>query len=428
MQPDTTSIDLPALDVCIDRHPLTAAPEIPLIDVIRLMGQGQQGSRLFSPNLIFPRNNQNSHYEVGTQLSNVSLYRRASTTCVLVVKGISFVGIVTAQDILRLVIAGANLEQTKIGDVVTQSTITLTLSDTSNLFTALSLLSQHPIDCLPILAANGDVVGIITPDTLGRRLPLLNFLKSRRVSTAIATPFLQAPLSISILELMQRMVAEGMPYGVITVVMEREREGEGERGRGRDLGNLAIDIIPELHSAALTPPHLPASSPIPVGIITEEDLVRLVQLSLLGLDLSKTPAQLVMRSPLFGLSPDDSLWTAFEQMRQVCQMQPLVVYEESQNFLGVLTQRDLLSVFDPRGMLSIIEGLHNTVEQQGTELKEIKAQLQHQISGYAQVEAAMRESQMRLRLINRISTNAGLDVATNLAADLAADLVADVTD
>ncbi|MGQ4647837.1 CBS domain-containing protein [Lyngbya aestuarii] len=52
---------------------------------------------------------------------------------------------------------------------------------------------------------------------------------------------------------------------------------------------------------------------LPVGIITERDIV---QFQSLQLDLSQTKAETVMSTPLFMLSPEDSLWTAHQEMQQ----------------------------------------------------------------------------------------------------------------
>jgi CBS domain-containing protein len=121
-----------------------------------------------------------------------------------------------------------------------------------------------------------------------------------------------------------------------------------------------------------------SQSPIPVGLFTERDLVQLVQLSLLGLDLSKTQARMVMRTPLFCLSPEDSLETALHQMQQ-WQTEQLVVFGEQENSLGVITQTDLLQLLDPMAMLSVIEELQQTVEDQTAELRQVNDQLQQEM-------------------------------------------------
>ena len=394
-------INLPSLEDVIDCNPITATLDTPLIDVIRVMDQGQKSLVLSSPRLISSAANQNVDDDRQKEVSRVGIYHPAPSRCILVVTNRALVGILTIPDILRLMLAGINFGETKIGDVMTRSPITLTWSDTCNIFTAISLLSQQQISDLPILKADGQLIGIITVDSICQRLPPCNFLKSRRVATAITTPVIYAPLTTSILELAQLMVREGVSCVVLTTETERNSPVYPDKD--------------DTNSELL----------IPVGLLTESDLVQLVQLSWLGLDLSKTPAQMVMRTPLLGLSQDDSLWTAFPEMHQAWQISPLVVYQKSGSLLGVLTKKDLLKAFNPWEMLTSIEGLQQTVEQQRTEIKEIKDQLQFQINAYQQANAAAQFSQIRLNLINRLSHNTNLGVGADLAA-LANNLEADI--
>ncbi|HBL57666.1 MAG TPA: hypothetical protein DDZ80_03670, partial [Cyanobacteria bacterium UBA8803] len=322
MQPDTPPIALPALEALIYSHPLTVVPETSLVEAIALMGQGQKPCTLSCPK---PRSLAVAQPNTPNSFFNKGLSNAAPGSCVLVVEGASLVGIFTAQDLLELITRGVNLREIQIHDVMKPKVVTLTLSESSNLFSALSLLAQHQILHLPVLTAEGQLVGIVTADSICRGLPPLNLLKLQRVSSVMTTPVIQAPLTTPIPHLAQILVQERATCAVLI-----EEEGEWD-------------------SSLIT------SSPIPMGLVTQEDLVRTIQLSLLGLDLSKTPAHMAIRTPLLGLSPHDSLWTALEQMGQVWPLQHLVVCEQSENLVGVLTYKDLLRSLDPMAMLSLIE-------------------------------------------------------------------------
>ena len=97
----------------------------------------------------------------------------------------------------------------------------------------------------------------------------------------------------------------------------------------------------------------------PVGIVTERDIV---QFQALQIDLAKTSAQIVMSSPLFLLSPQDSLWTAHQEM-QTRKVGRLVVSWNWGQGLGIVTQTSLLRVFDPMEMYGVIENLQQTIQQ-----------------------------------------------------------------
>jgi hypothetical protein len=96
-----------------------------------------------------------------------------------------------------------------------------------------------------------------------------------------------------------------------------------------------------------------------VGIVTERDLL---QFQALGFELSKLQALEVMSTPLFLLSPEDSLWIAHQQMQQR-HVRRLVVSWNWGLGLGIVTQTSLLRVFEPMEMYGVIETLQHTLEQ-----------------------------------------------------------------
>jgi hypothetical protein len=96
-----------------------------------------------------------------------------------------------------------------------------------------------------------------------------------------------------------------------------------------------------------------------VGIVTERDIV---QFQALQLDFKKTQAHSVMSSPLFLLSPEDSLWTAHQEM-QKRRVGRLVVSWNWGMELGLVTQTSLLRIFDPMEMYGVIENLQRTLQQ-----------------------------------------------------------------
>jgi hypothetical protein len=93
--------------------------------------------------------------------------------------------------------------------------------------------------------------------------------------------------------------------------------------------------------------------------VTERDIV---QMQAFQIDLPKTRAQTVMSTPLFLLSPEDSLWTAHQEM-QTRRVGRLVVSWNWGQELGIVTQTSLLRVFDPMEMYGVIENLQQTIQQ-----------------------------------------------------------------
>ncbi|HAX78706.1 MAG TPA: hypothetical protein DCY88_23450, partial [Cyanobacteria bacterium UBA11372] len=75
-------------------------------------------------------------------------------------------GIFTERDVVRLTAAGVDLSGVAIAKVMTQEVITLTQSNSDNILTVLSLLRQYQIRHLPILDRQGQLVGLITPESI----------------------------------------------------------------------------------------------------------------------------------------------------------------------------------------------------------------------------------------------------------------------
>ena len=118
-------------------------------------------------------------------------------------------------------------------------------------------------------------------------------------------------------------------------------------------------VIVEVDSHATT--HREIQAFVPMGIVTERDIV---QFQALELNLQRLTAQDVMSTPLFLLEPTDSLWTAHQEM-QTRRVRCLVVSWNWGSGLGIVTQTSLLKVFDPIEMYSIIESLQRTLHQIG---------------------------------------------------------------
>jgi len=82
-------------------------------------------------------------------------------------------------------------------------------------------------------------------------------------------------------------------------------------------------------------------SKIPVGIVTERDIVRLVSLpDILSVD---EPVYLLMRTPLITINPNSSIRDAMETMQQK-DIRRLPVADNNRKLLGIVTDKDIFRV------------------------------------------------------------------------------------
>ena len=319
----------------IDRHPLTVTPDTPVLQVVMLMSQ-------------------------------------ARASCVLVVKQQQLLGIFTERDVVRVTAAGIALEGVAIAAVMTSRIVTLKESSAQDLLAVLSLLRQYRIRHVPIVDEVGQLVGILSHESMREVLQPADLLKLRPVSEVMATQVIRAPTSASVLHVTQLMTAH----------------------------HVSCIIISHLESDRRS---------CPVGIITERDIV---QLRALGLNLTQTQAQTVMSAPLLPIRPEDSLWAAHEKMRQH-RIRRLVVVDDAGELVGIITQTSMLQVLDPMETYAALEALQRVVEERTTDLQKTNEQLQSEIIDRQQIEAALRLSQARLAGILNSADDAIISVDEN---------------
>ncbi|MFE1747890.1 CBS domain-containing protein [Coleofasciculus sp. H7-2] len=380
MQPNALPLPCLSLDPAIDRQPLTVAPDTPLLDVLALMSQLRSSCELSR----WTQTDTSAASEDGSRRAgegmNAALPHPASCWlsqeetdfdtadaaghCVLVMEGAQLVGVFTERDIVRLTAARASLINVKIVDVVTQPAITLRQSEAHDVFTALSLFRQHRIRHLPIIDDKARVVGIVTHDSIRKALQPVNLLtRLRYVADVMTSQVVHAPVTASVLDLAQIMASQLVSCVVITEQRENQIENK------------------ELKT-------LNSQFPIPVGIVTERDVV---QFQAMELDLAKLQAKDVMSTPLFCLQPSDSLWVAHQEMQRR-RVRRLVVASNQGELLGIVSQTSLLQVLNPADMYNVIEVLQQAVEERTKALENSNEQLRCEIAERKRAEKALRQA------------------------------------
>lgn len=338
-----------ALKAAIDHNPLVVSLNTPLLDVIAQMSQARGGAcgilkddadaeRLKVPDKStyeLPSSAQDQPHTAPTRQASCALVINGgpgdqnatapdvadNTQGIPSVQNHKVVGIFTERDIVRLVAKGVDLAQLKIQDVMISPVISLAESEFRDIFAPLFLFRRYRIRHLLVVDDHERPIGIISPSSIRSVLRPANLLKLRRVSDIMAHNVVCAHYQDSLLKTAQLMTQHRVSCVVIT-------EADEDRGA------------------------------LPIGIVTERDIV---QFRTLELDLS-IQVGTVMSSPLFLLNPDDSLWTAHQEMQRL-RVRRLVVSWNWGKGLGIVTQTSLLRAFDPLEMYGVLETLQTTIEQ-----------------------------------------------------------------
>ena len=294
------------LTSAIDYYPLTVSLETPLKEIISLMSQHKNYCQLSV---------------IDEKVTNIVAHA-ATASCVLVLKNKQIRGLITERDIVRFMAHEMKMDRYMAQDVMTQPVITLKNTEIQDIFSILHILKKHQIRHLPIVNKQNQLVGLITSENIRNFLQPLDFLKCKQVREVMTTEIINAPQHTSLLKLAKLMAEHHISCIVI-------------------VGHTDLDKL------------------IPLGIITERDLL---QYQAIDLSFETIAAETVMSTPLFSVSSDTSLWSAYQAMEEK-KVRRLVVVD-ADNFLeGILTQANIYKAIEPVGMYSLIEILQQKVTQ-----------------------------------------------------------------
>jgi PAS domain S-box-containing protein len=294
---------------------------------------------------------------------------KPATSCVLVVKENHLLGIFTERDVVKLSAQGRSLAEIAIAEVMTQPVITLHRSEFTDIFTVLNLLQVHNLHHLPLLDEGDRPVGILTQKSLRQLLHPLDLLRLRLVSEVMSSQVIWTEPNTPMLKVAQLMVEH----------------------------QVSCVIIGAIEAKATI---------IPVGIVTESDIV---QFQALGLDFTQIDAGTVMSTPPFVVSPDDSLWKVQELMERQ-QIRRVVVRGNRGELLGVVTQTNLLQSFNPLDLYKSLESLETKVSRLETEkrtwLETRNLELEQEVETRTiQLQAQVKREQLLGAIANQIRSS-----------------------
>ena len=341
-----------SLEQIIDRHPLRVAPDLQLTEVIRLMQEWGNSCHLL-------KNLDPSPASFTTQINN---------SCALVVADAQLQGIFTEKDLVRLIADGIDLEGITVEEVMSREVITLTTTGSEDIFAALNILRQHQVRHLPVIDDRNRLLGLVTEKDIRQNLQPINLMKWRRVEEIMNSSVIHTPPTVSVRRVAQLMAQYKVSY--VAIVAEGGRNG----------------LL------------------MPLGIITERDIV---QFQTLSLDLEQS-AQRLMSAPLFLVNPQDSLWSAHQLMERH-RIRRLLVVGDQGELEGIITQTNLLNIFDPTEMYGIIETLQRQVCQLEIERAEFlqnrTAELEQQVQAELNQRQQLETTKKHLTVILEATTD-----------------------
>ncbi|RMF22590.1 MAG: PAS domain S-box protein, partial [Cyanobacteria bacterium J083] len=267
----------------------------------------------------------------------ITLMNQENSSCVLIEAQGQLQGIFTERDLVRLIAAAQDflgIADTEIAEVMTREPFTIYNLEKFNLIELISLLTKHSIRHLPLLDAKKKSIGVITYRSLRNALKGGYLLQHRQVKDLINQQVVQISGDRNIID-----VANLLATHQVSCVVVVERNS------------------------------------VPVGIITERDIV---QFGALQLNFSKTLVKEVMSTPLLPLSVDASLWEA-HQLMQKHHIRRLVVVQGDGTLAGIISQERILQSLDLDNVFDCIATLESLLEEKTQQLEKIQIELENEI-------------------------------------------------
>ncbi|MEB3308720.1 MAG: PAS domain-containing protein [Snowella sp.] len=304
MNPSSTSR---SLEAAIVRNPLVMSPQKTVTEAIIAMSQmrSQCNTRKTNINLL------------------EELHLEARSSCVLIVENEKLLGILTERDIVCLCTQRRSLNTLALQEVMTASIIAIQESEFVDLFATINLFQDHQIRHLPVLDQDKRLVGLVTHETLRHVSLPIDLLRLRLAKEVMIQDVVCASRDTSMLAIAHRLVKHRVSSIIIVDYL--------------DLGNR--------------------TERIPIGIITERDIV---QLQALGLDLENYLAESIMSTPVFTISPEQSLLDVQQLMEQYL-IRRVVVTGEQGTLLGIITQTTVLQILNPIEIYKLVNLLEQKV-------------------------------------------------------------------
>ena len=345
-------IDL-ALEPAIIRTPLIAPPSLSIREAIARMSAARS-TCLTQKSAMSP-----------VELTQVE--GRAS--CILAVENQKLVGILTERDVVRLSASQESLEGVTITSFMRSPVVTLAEKNLTSPFIAINLLQRHGIRHIPVLDQQDHVVGLLTHASLQQLLRPVDLLRLRLVSEVMTANVVCASPQQSILDV-ANLMAE---HRVSSVV-----------------------IVEKMH-----PPELERPIYIPLGIVTERDIV---QFQALELNFEALNARMVMSSPVFAVGQEDSLW-AVQQLMQQQMVKRLVVTGTYGELLGIVTQTSVLRALNPLDLYRLAEALEQKISQLEAEKVMLLQERNHELEKQVQKRTmALNAKVEREQVITKVAT------------------------
>ena len=198
------------LEQAIIRSPLTIAASATVADALTLMSVGRQTCNLLC----------DIDSETNLQLAH------AQNSCILVTEGKKLIGILTERDLVKLCGQNANPEtsdqnstqnllETAIAEVMVYPVQALLEWEFTDILVAINRFHRYRIRHLPLVNDRGEIVGLLTHESLRQLLRPVDMLRLRQVKEVMITDVIYADSTASVAQIANLMLEQKVSSVVI---------------------------------------------------------------------------------------------------------------------------------------------------------------------------------------------------------------------
>ncbi len=330
------------VEQAVAHSPLVASPNTSVMDALKLMGQRSLCCSVRQHNSI-------------ADATEVEVQR----SCVLVMEQKQLLGIFTEQDIIQLSVTGEVLSDVTIAEVIRQPVVSVQQSELTDLYVPCKLLHQHRVRHLPVINDQEQMVGLLTQESLQ---PLLQSVEELQ--------------PVVVQEVMSRSIVSASPDSSVFTLMKLMAQHQVS----------SVVIVESKADETLSTPG--AALKIPIGVLTNRDLI---QLQALALDPEQIQASQVMNTAIFTVHPDDSLGTVRSLLQTLpiylVSVTPVLVTGTQGELVGTLSQTAWLQALQPIQFHQQVAALKKQIAQLETENRSLR---QHHTANTATREAEIQ--------------------------------------
>jgi two-component system cell cycle sensor histidine kinase/response regulator CckA len=288
----------------------------------------------------------------------IAVMAKARISCVVVADGKKLLGIFTERDIVKEASQNFSFGERPICELMSSPVVTI--SDDLSIYQAYDHMFTNHIRHHVVVDSDMNIVGVLTQSDIINHLGLEYFVEMRKIEQIMTPSVATVASDITICEVLIRMAEQ----------------------------KISCVVVADGH--------------VPVGILTERDIVRMVSD---GVDLKNVPIRNVMSSPVRTVVLGTTVHNAAMIMKQQ-KMRRIVVVDQAGGIKGIITQSDIVKGLEAKyieSLKQIIREKENIIRKTAKELLDKSVYLDNILNSSIGMAIIATDSNLTIKYFNQVA-------------------------